>query len=253
MTTLTAALACGGQPQPALAIPVFDGALYSVLGNTNSILTSQNSILDESKSILGDVSEDTQGMWDAIGKAGSIAMSAANLMGLKNQLTSDVGCLLPNISDLFPDLKFLDTGFGGICQVGNRYQSILTTNAKSFTNKDGTFDMAAANVERNKVAARRDYIMQDASMKALSGGDMGVKSADQLTKAAAELKATVEAAKDQNERLAAIAQGQVVLAQAMAQLILIQSQALKLQAAYSIQMALPKDSVMPASLNGVKQ
>jgi len=95
------------------------------------------------------------------------------------------------------------------------------------------------------IETRRENILSDAAEKGLAQADMTTKKVKITNKAIDDVETAAKAAENQNERLAAIAQAQIVTARAIAQQTLFLAQMLKIQSALAIKAGV---SVVPKTI-----
>ena len=210
---------------------VIDTAAIGKWSEQINAMTDQTEISTEQLSGINDISLSAKDTVDAIGKAGSITLPFANMVKLGSQLRRDAMCLLPNLEDLMPDLSFEDLSWNGICQSADLYRQSLFLDEDDET-ADGDAprqSLARTRAKHNAVRDRRTALLQDSVLKGLSGGDIGVKSSEELLDASDELESSAGGATTQNERLAVIARGQVLIVQALAQQNQLLAQLLKVQ------------------------
>ena len=237
---------------PALAaMNVIDTAAISKWSEQINAMTEQTEIGTEQLSGINDISLSAKDTVDAIGKAGSITLPFANMVKLGSQLRRDAMCLLPDLEDLMPNLAFEDLSWNGICQSADLYrQSLFLKEDDGQTDSDTPLQTSAdMRGEHNAVRDRRVALYQDSVLKGLSGGDIGVKSSEELLDASDELESSAGGATTQNERLAVIARGQVLMVQAMAQQNQLLAQLLKVQSMYAMQSGLSLEQATSALNN----
>lgn len=215
------------------------GSQYPVIDQTAiARLTDQLNKLQEQIDKLNAIRDGVQEQINAIGALGQIAIPMVNMTRLQRQLQRDSQCLLPDWSKLLPDVEFDDIDFDSLCEAGNAYRQTLWVNAA----ESEQWAMPERREARERVDERRLNILVDTTSKGLAQADMAARAAIDLSDAAGELDASATAAVDMNDRLAVIAQGQVLNARAMAQLIQVQSQLLKVQSIAVLNEAAPPAS-----------
>ncbi len=238
---------------PAQAqMAVIDTAAIGKWSEQINAMTDQTEISTEQLSGINDISLSAKDTVDAIGKAGSITLPFANMVKLGSQLRRDAMCLLPNLEDLMPDLSFEDLSWNGICQSADLYRQSLFLDEDDGTADGDAPPQSSAEIRaaRNAIQDRRQALYQDSVLKGLSGGDIGVKSSEELLDASDELESSAGGATTQNERLAVIARGQVLTVQALAQQNQILAQMLKLQAMVALESGLSLQQVTHALSEG---
>ncbi|GAB6053085.1 hypothetical protein JCM17960_34990 [Magnetospira thiophila] len=214
-------------------------AEYPVIDTTAiGKLTDQLSKMQQQIDKLTELSKKAQEQLNALGKMGQITLPLINLAKVGRDLRQDAQCLVPDLSKLMPSVEFEDMDFTSICEAGDAYRQTLWIDPKTITAKPWEDQEKA----RKAVEVRRDNMIVDAASKGLGQGDVAAQGAEALNKAAGELETAADAAKDQNDRLAVIAKGQVLMARAMAQQTQILAQLLKVQSAYVMKAGVPLDS-----------
>ncbi|MFN4277982.1 MAG: hypothetical protein ACK4FJ_16935 [Ferrovibrio sp.] len=179
---------------------------------------------------------------NAIGKMGQISIPMLNLQRVASRLRQDSECLMPNFDKLMPGVDMDDVSWGSICHASNGYRTTMWLDPKKM--KGQSFDKQ--DEMRRAVEARRINIAVDAAAKGNGQADMAIRGGEDMNKAASDLETAVLAAKESNEWLATIAQGQVVIARAHIQQTQILAQLLKVQSTYMALTALPPQSVLAA-------
>ena len=220
---------------------VIDTAAIGKWSEQINAMTDQTEISTEQLSGINDISLSAKDTVDAIGKAGSITLPFANMVKLGSQLRRDAMCLLPNLEDLMPDLSFEDLSWNGICQSADLYRQSLfmeEDDGQAGDNDTPRQSLARTRAKHNAVRDRRTALLQDSVLKGLSGGDIGVKSSEELLDASDELESSAGGATTQNERLAVIARGQVLIVQALAQQNQLLAQLLKVQSMEALEAGL---------------
>lgn len=214
-------------------------AEYPVIDTTAiGKLSDQLSKMQEQIDKLTELSRKAQEQIDALGKMGQITLPLLSLAKVGRDLRQDAQCLVPDLSRLMPNVTFEDTDFASICEAGDAYRQTLWIDPDQI----GSLPWPQQEERRKAVEVRRDNLLVDAASKGLGQGDVAAQGAEDLNKAAGELEAAADIAKSQNDRLAVIAKGQVLMARAMAQQTQILAQLLKVQSAYVMKAGVPLDS-----------
>jgi len=185
---------------------------------------------------------------NAIGKMGQISIPMLNLARVASRLRQDSECLMPNFDKLMPGVDMDDVSWGSICHAQSGYRSALWLDPKKMKGQP----FAKQEQMRRDVETRRINVGVDAASKASGQADMAIRGGEDMNKAASDLETAVLAAKESNEWLLSIAQGQVVIARALIQQTQIQAQLLKVQATHMTLTALPPQSVLAAEEEGAQ-
>lgn len=216
-------------------------AEYPVIDQTAiAKLIEQLNKLQEQIDQLTDIADKAQAQIDAIGRMGRITIPMVNLAKIGRNLNRDMDCLLPDLSKLMPEVEFEDLDWNSICEAGDAYRQSLWIDPEEI--RDLPWDEQERT--RKEIGQRRENLIADATAKGLGQGDIGNKGAADLNDAADQLEAAVDAAQNENTRMAAIAKGQVLIARGLAQQNQILAQLLKVHSAYVLKAGLPPDSVL---------
>ncbi len=175
---------------------------------------------------------------NAMGRVGQIAVPSINLGRITSRLRQDAQCLAPDLSKLMPDVDFENADWASICQAGDAYRQSLWLDP----NQVRTMSWDKQSQKRREIQTRRFNMGVDVASKAIGQGDIAVKGAEDTNKAVSELEAAMDAATDQNSRLAVIAKGMAINARATAQQTQVLAQLLKVQSTWFALTALPPDS-----------
>ena len=191
--------------------PLPAGAEYPVIDATAiEKATQQLNKLQQQLDVLNETRDKIQAQINAIGKMGQIAVPMVNMARMQRQLQRDALCLLPDWKKLLPDVDFEDVNWSTICEAGAAYRQSLWVNPEDLMLQD-----VPQRVETQRgIRDRRINILVDATSKGLAQADLVASGAVDLSEAAGELDAAAKAATDMNDRLAVIAQGQVLSARA---------------------------------------
>jgi len=240
------------------AMTVNDPALIAKAAEQFNKMQEQLQKLNEMKRTLNDQIE-------AIGKLGKITLPIINIAKLGNQLKKDMQCLMPNFKELIPELKLEEHHFS-ICDKSRFYRDNLwidpikvggesvfgnpTTGEGGWSDPDQTsaHDYRLWEAARNRVKKVRQAIIQDAVSNGLAQGDKGLENSKDNSEAIDDLQSSVDAAETEQQRLATIAQGQVVMARISNQRNQLLSQLLKVSSAFVMEAGIPLENYsMPAS------
>lgn len=227
---------------PATALDqVIDQAAIAKLGEQ---LTKMQQQIDALTAIMNA----TRQQANAIGKMGQISIPMLNLARVASRLRQDSECLMPNFEKLMPGVDMDEVSWGSICHAQSGYRTALWLDPKKMKGQP----FAKQEQMRREVETRRINVGVDAASKASGQADMAIRGGEDMNKAATDLETAVLAAKESNEWLASIAQGQVVIARAQIQQTQILAQLLKVQATYMTLTALPPQSVLAAEEGGAE-
>lgn len=236
--------------QPAhAAMTVNDPALIAKAAEQFNKMQEQLEKLNEMKQSLDDQIE-------AIGKLGKITLPILNAAKMGNQLKKDMQCLMPNFEELIPELNLDEQNFS-ICDKSRFYRDNLwvdpikvggesvfgnpTTGEGGWSDPDqpSAHDYQRWEEARNKVKKVREAIIYDAVSNGLAQGDKGLENTKDNSEAIDDLQGSVDAAETEQQRLATIAQGQVVIARISNQRNQILSQLLKVASAFVMEAGVP--------------
>tara|TARA_E500000318_G_scaffold91673_3_gene90013 strand:- start:298 stop:1137 length:840 start_codon:yes stop_codon:yes gene_type:complete len=188
----------------------------------------QIKILEEVNEVTKEISDATNDTYDAIGAAGSITVPTINLEKLVGNLNSDVICLMNSLDTEYPTLGFEDLNFGSICAGRSAYKKALFVQP----DQERPRTWAARSDELRKVHQRRRAVAKEAAVSGLSMAKLNTTDVPETNgRAVQELQSSVSAATTQNQRLAVIAQGVVLLAQLQVQSNQMQAKRLEIEAA----------------------
>ena len=170
----------------------------------------------------------------AIGKAGQIVIPSLNLDKLKRSIRKTVQCSLLSKDDLLrmmPGMKFEDVDIDSVCQGRQLYGNILFGSEKEFKKARTHNDKNALSA---RIKQRRKNLLEDTTTKGLALADVTIKAAGDVSKSVSELEMAAAAATNQNDRLAVIAKGQLLIARGIAQTNQLLAMMLKLHAADAV-------------------
>lgn len=237
---IAAAVAIGA----ALLLSTPVRAIEQVIDNAAiAKLAEQLNAMQKQIDALTQIVAATRQQANAIGRAGQINIPMVNLGRVTSRLRQDAQCLMPNMNRLMPGVEFDDQSIGSICAASNTYQKALWVDPQKTTGQP----WAKREDLIRQVETRRTNLGVDVASKAIGQADTAARGGEDMNKAAAELEAAVAAAKESNEWLASIAQGQVLIARALIQQTQIQTSLLKVQGTWMALTALPPQSVLAAS------
>ena len=202
-------------------------------------LTDQLSKMQQQIETLTGISTTLQDQIDAVGKMGRITLPTLNVSKIGSRLRQDLQCLKPDFSKLMPNVNFEDLRWNSICQGSAAYKDTLFINPEDLVKLPS---WEKQQEELQKIEDRRRRVLEEATANGLAHGDIATKDVEHLNKAADDLANTVTSAKTQNDRLAAIAQGQVILVRALGQQNQILATMLKVQSAFALQAGVRVDS-----------
>jgi len=202
-------------------------------------LTDQLSKMQQQIEMLTGINTTLQDQIDAIGKMGQITLPTLNAAKIGSRLRQDLQCLKPDFSKLMPHVNFEDLRWNSICQGSAAYKDTLFINPEDLVRLPS---WEAQEEELQKIEDRRRRILEETTSNGLAHGDIATKDVEHLNKAGDDLANTVTMAKTQNDRLAAIAQGQVIMVRAMGQQNQILATMLKVQSAFALQAGVRVDS-----------
>jgi hypothetical protein len=166
---------------------------------------------------------------DAIGEAGKVAVPFVNGQKVLKRLNRSWGCLVLGADDLkraMPGLDFSEIDLGSICGARDFYKKGLFIDPEQFKN--------LSPYQREKLILlfkkRRENVASESVLRALGTATTALEANKEYNASIEDLKSAVDGTNTQNERLAVIASGQVLIAQGIAQTNQLLSQLLKLQA-----------------------
>ena len=202
-------------------------------------LTDQLSKMQQQIETLNGISTTIQEQVDAIGKMGRITLPTLNVSKIGSRLRQDLQCLKPDFSKLMPNVNFEDLRWNSICQGSAAYRDTLFINPEDLVKLPSWEDQEKV---LQTINDRRRRILEEATSNGLAHGDIATRDVEHLNKAADDLASTTTAATTQNDRLAAIAEGQVILVRALAQQNQILATMLKVQSAFALQAGVRADT-----------
>ncbi|WP_341702085.1 hypothetical protein [Ferrovibrio sp.] len=232
LVAAAAAVAVLAHTEPALpAMQVIDeAAITKMIDQINQLKKQLDEMVKMNKALQDQI--------NAMGRVGQIAVPSINLGRITSRLRQDAQCLAPDLSKLMPDVDFENADWASICQAGDAYRQSLWLDP----NQVRTMSWDKQSQKRREIQTRRFNMGVDVASKAIGQGDIAVKGAEDTNKAVSELEAAMDAATDQNSRLAVIAKGMAINARATAQQTQVLAQLLKVQSTWFALTALPPDS-----------
>ncbi len=233
MLTSVALLLSALSSTPAIA------AMAVVDASAIGKLTDQLSKMQQQIETLNGISTTLQEQIDAVGKMGRITFPTLSTAKIGSRLRQDLQCLKPDFSKLMPNINFEDLRWNSICQGSAAYRDTLFINPEDLTKLPSWEEQEKTLQTLND---RRRRILEEATSNGLAHGDIATKDVEHLNKAADDLASTVTSATTQNDRLAAIAQGQVILVRALGQQNQILATMLKVQSAFALQAGVRADT-----------
>lgn len=203
-------------------------------------LVEQLNKLQQQIEELMSISKTLQEQINAVGRMGQITLPSINLGKLGSKIRREVQCMKPDFSKLFPGLKFEDVDFDSVCEGAPAYRQALWVDPDDLRKLPDWRDRAA---RREEVEKRRERVLVDSATKGIALADVMAKETENQNKAADELATSAAAAQTQNDRLAVIAQGQVLNARIQAQTNQILAQLLHVQSVTALAMGVPAESL----------
>lgn len=231
---------CLTTARPATALDeVIDHSAIAKLADQLTILRKQLDTMTDELAVARQQA-------NAIGRMGQISIPMVNLARVASRLRQDAQCLAPDMDRLMPGLNLDDQGWGSICQASIGYRGALWLDPRKMKG----LPWEKQEEVRRAVETRRTNVAVDVASKGMAQGDMAARGGEDMNKVAADLEAAVNAATNQNEWLAAIAQGQVVNARAQVQQTQLLAQILKVQSTWMALTALPPQSILATEEQG---
>lgn len=249
---LTLSLVIGVPSMAYSAMAVVDTGAIAQLAQQMNKLQEQVDQLRQQTEWLDTLSSQVQDQIDAIGAMGQLTLPALNLQKLTGQVMRDAQCLKPDFEKLMPGLSADELNFDSICGGSQAYRQALwfdPEDPESWSLPEGEEWNAGASTDekwrlharaREAVEQRRRSVAKDASTKGLAQADLASgETAETNQKATEELEAATLAATTQQDRLAVIAQGQVLSNRQLVQQNQLLAQLLKVQSAMLMEMSTP--------------
>jgi len=220
---------------------VIDGAAIAKLGD-------QLTKLQQQIEVMTGIKDRVQQQIDAVGKVGQITLPSINISKLASQIRRDAQCLKPDLSKLMPSVNFDDVSTGSICDTAPVYEQTLWIDPDKINKLPTWQEQQRA---RHVVERRREAVLKDSVTKGMAMADQSIAQSEDENKATEELATTVNAASTERQHIAAIAQGQVLIARSLAKQNQILAQQLKVQSAFAAAAGVPIESyTTPDDKNG---
>lgn len=246
---LTLSLVVGVPSIAYSAMAVVDTGAIAQLAQQMNKLQEQVDQLRQQTEWLDTLSTQVQDQINAIGEMGQLTLPTLNLQKLTGQVMRDAQCLKPDFEKLMPGLSADELNFDSICGGSQAYQKALWFDPNdpeswpegSAWEEDGTSEEKWANraAARAVIEARRRAVTKDAASKGMAQADKAATDTAELNqKASEELEAATRAAQTQQDRLAVVAQGQVLTNRQLVQQNQLLAQLLKVQSTMLMEMSL---------------
>ncbi|MGK2742644.1 hypothetical protein ACSHT0_17365 [Tepidicaulis sp. LMO-SS28] len=247
--TLTLSLVVAVPSIGYAAMAVVDTGAIAQLAQQMNKLQEQVDQLRQQTEWLDTLSTQVQDQINAIGEMGQLTLPTLNLQQLTGQVMRDAQCLKPDFEKLMPGLSSDELNFDSICGGSHAYEKALwfdPNDPESWPEgiaweEDGTSEEKWANraAARAVIEARRRAVTKDAASKGMAQADKAATDTAELNqKASEELEAATRAAKTQQDRLAVVAQGQVLTNRQLVQQNQLLAQLLKVQSTMLMEMSL---------------
>lgn len=246
---LTLSLVVGVPSIGYAAMAVVDTGAIAQLAQQMNKLQEQVDQLRQQTEWLDTLSTQVQDQINAIGEMGQLTLPTLNLEKLTGQVMRDAQCLKPDFEKLMPGLSADALDFDSICGGSHAYEKALwfdPNDPESWPEEiaweeDGTSEEKWANraAARAVIEARRRAVTKDAASKGMAQADKAATDTAELNqKASEELEAATRAAQTQQDRLAVVAQGQVLTNRQLVQQNQLLAQLLKVQSTMLMEMSL---------------
>ena len=205
--------------------PVFDG----------EAVAKTIDLINETKKLAGNVVEVRDAIDEQIAATGLptvLRLPSLDIGKIRTRLSRDLNCLLPDVKNLLPRIKFENVDYGSICNIRENYQKALSFNPHG----DAAQGMSSRQRAKRRalIRSRRDETLDEAALGSLAAGTVGLESAKDMDAAADALGAAGTAATNINERLAVMNQGIVLMVRAQSQTNALLAQTLRLIAAAEV-------------------
>ena len=246
---LTISLVVGVPGVAYSALAVVDTGAIAQLAQQISKLQEQIDQLRQQTEWLNTLSSQVQDQINAIGEVGQLTLPTLNLERLTGQVLRNAQCLKPDFEKLMPGVDLEELQFDSICGGSQAYRKALWFDPKDPESWPESVNWEEASTSEEKwearAAARRVFderlyaVIVDTASKGLAQGDRAVgEDAETNQKASEELETAALAAKTQQDRLAVIAQGQVLTNRQLVQQNQMLGQLVKIQSAMLTAMTL---------------
>lgn len=195
-------------------------------------ISKQIEIINEMKkqiAVLNEQRAALQAQIDAVGRATKIALPLLNFKQFGSQLKSDIKCLLPDLSNLWPKVSYLSHNLESICDRSVIYRGALWVHPVSIKK----LPVAEQEKARVQIKKQREDMFVETMSKSLAQSDVSLMAARDGAKAADDLQLSVTSTVDMNSRLQTIAQGQVGIMRQQAETNKLLAELLKVMSVYS--------------------
>ncbi|MAO55952.1 MAG: hypothetical protein CMM61_09650 [Rhodospirillaceae bacterium] len=223
---------------------MIDSAALAKLTEQISAMQKQFSELTKQTGWLTEMSGQLQSQLNAIGEMGQISIPSLNLGNVANKIKRDLQCLAPDFASLMPSLNFDEMDFGSICDGRAFYKEALWFDPDQVRNSDAYKDLPPEQIwrvldrERAAVDSRRQAVAKEVAAGGMAAGDLAATDgAEDAEKAASDLESKAKAANTHQERLAVIAQGEVLTNKQLVQQNQLLAQLLKVQSTMLMHMS----------------
>lgn len=226
------------------ALSVIDSAALAKLTEQISAMQKQFSELTKQTGWLTEMSGQLQSQLNAIGEMGQISIPTLSLGNVANKIKRDLQCLAPDFGSLMPSLDLDEMDFGSICDGRAFYKEALWFDSDKARESDAYKNLPpeqiwrALDQERAAVDARRQAVAKEVAAGGMAAGDLAATDgAEDAEKAASDLESKAKAAVTHQERLAVIAQGEVLTNKQLVQQNQLLAQLLKVQSTMLMHMS----------------
>ncbi|SOD98602.1 hypothetical protein [Caenispirillum bisanense] len=179
-------------------------------------------------SVLNDVSTFVQDTVNAIGEVGQITVPFTTMAKLAGQIQRDATCLMPDLSEIMPNVDLDDLDLTSVCGARKAYANTLWFDPA----RAAGMDWAEQEEARREVIQRRARVLRTAAVDALAHADVQTAAAaEQSDRAVRELESAAKAAKDLNSRMAVGNQALLLIARQQATQTQLLASLLKIQGA----------------------
>ena len=204
------------------AMAVIDASALSKLATTINKLSTQVDLLEQN-------TEQNRQMLDAIGEASTVAVPFIDGAKMARRLNRSWGCLFLDSDDLqraMPGLDLREEDLGSICGARNYYRKGLFADQSELSEMDARTQI----FYKERINKRRENVASESVLRALGTATTSVQAIKEYNASIEEHKSSAGKATTQSQRLAVIGNGQVLIAQGIAQSNVILSQILKVLA-----------------------
>lgn len=181
-----------------------------------------------------------------IGSYGKITLPIINIANMGNQLKKDMQCLKPDWEELIPGINFEEQKFS-LCDRSRFYRDNLWVDPVKVggesvfgvPGQSSAIDHIKWQKERQRVRMVRQAVLHESVTNAMAQADKAIENTKENSEAIDDLQGMVDGAQTDQDRQAAIAQGQVVLARIGNQRNQTLAQLLKVAAAFAMEAGIP--------------